>query len=41
MLILVPSFAVTYQVILLYALLCNLSSVFSKKYCIFASAVVK
>jgi hypothetical protein len=41
LLILVPSFAVTYQVILLYALSYNLSSVFQKKYCIFTSAVVK
>lgn len=36
LLILVPSLPVTYQVTLLYPLLCNLSRVFQKNYCIFA-----
>ena len=41
LLIFAPSLPVTYQVTLLYSLMCNLSSVFQKNYCIFASAMLK
>ena len=41
LLIFAPSLPVTYQVTLLYSLMCNLSSAFQKNYCIFASAMLK
>ena len=41
LLIFAPSLPVTYQVTLLYSLMCNLSSVFQKNFCIFASTMLK